>query len=94
MVQVIPVHFAELVPHGGDIDYPRPKPRRCRFPQQGEQTLGQQEVPKVVRLPGHLKPVLCHSPVPRVSQVFSLNLLHNSWNAWSTQAYDLLNGNE
>ena len=70
MVQVIPVHFAELVPHGRDVDYPRPEPGRCRFPQQGEQTLGQQEVPKVVGLPGHLKSVLRHSPVPRVPKCF------------------------
>ena len=86
MVQVIPVHLAKLVPHGRDIDYPRPKPRRCRLPQQGEQTLGQEEVPEVVSLPGHLKPILCHIPVDVIhSQVLSLNLLHNSWNALATQ---------
>ena len=62
MVQVVPVHAAELMPHGGDIDYPGPKPRRGRLLQQGEQTLCEQEVPEVVGLPGHLEPVLCHIP--------------------------------
>ena len=93
MVQVIPVHLAELVPHGRYIDYPRPKPRRCRFPQQGQQTLGQQEVPKVVSLPRHLKPVLCHGPVPRISSVFPwiCYITYGMLRQHCSQGYHLLN---
>ena len=62
MVQVVPVHAAKLMPHGGDVDDPGSKSRRGRFPQQGEQTLGEQEVAEVVGLPCHFEPVLCHIP--------------------------------